>query len=366
MNMIENKNAELNRVNPQLPRVILNSADPVEIKNGATEPKFFYCRHMQPGLAGYKNERLLVDADAIKKMLPSLNGKPIYINHQDVDLNTMKEKAVGYIADAFWNELDGWAWAKMLIIDEEAQMAASTGWSVSNAYLPAEWGGGGTCNNVEFDRCITDGGFTHMALVQEPRYEEAKIFNPDQFKVYQEGKRQQLNELKNAKENQEKANPMKGFKFFKAKKEEVTAVDADTMVEITNDKGEVTAVPLSEIITEVQNAKVKKNEASEEVKEEMINDNTEVEVGGEKMNMKTLMAKYNAMKKNGAAEATEGEDKAEKENSKVEAKVEAKVETKTDHFAEISNANRNSETITTVDTAMNKLQRGKNRYGSGN
>lgn len=338
-----------------------------QVENSKPFPRFFYCRHMQPGLAGYAKERILVDADAIKRMLPSLSGKPIYINHQTVELDTMKEKAVGYIAESFWNELDGWAWAKMLLIDEEAQVAAQAGWSVSNAYIPTDWGGGGTCNNVEYDRSITNGDFTHLALVQDPRYEEAKIFSPDEFKNYQEGKRQQLAELKNSKTNEKKGSAM-SFNLFKREKKAVSTIDADTLVEITNDKGETVEVSVQDMIAAVQNAKMKKNEADHEAaeskakeakEEEKLNENTEVSVGEEKMTLKELMNRYGSVKANEAESKADEKKEETKENSKG-----SDSEKKPDHFSEISNANRRVETVSTVDTLTNKVQRGKNRYGS--
>lgn len=366
---------EVEGVNTLPPHEIRNSADDVDlgapIENGAAVPQIFYARHMQPGLAGYKNERINLDADSIKRMLPSLDGKPIYINHQNVVLDTMKQQASGYIANSFWNELDGWAWCKMVLIDAEAQTAARSGFKVSNAYIPSDWGGAGVCNAVPYDRAITNGRFTHLALVRDPRYEQADIFTPEQFKAYQDEKRQELAEIKNANDNQPGVNKMP-FNFFKPKKEAVAAVDADTMVEITNDKGEVVeTVSLATMIEEVQNAKVKKNEmADAETAAELMNENTEVTVGEEKMNMKELMNRYEAACKSKKdaeektnAAATAAPVAAEAPAAPVAAPTPAPA--KVDHFAEISNANSKPDgKVITVDTQINRLQRGKSRYGT--
>ncbi|MGB2578128.1 hypothetical protein AAIR98_000046, partial [Elusimicrobium simillimum] len=59
------------------------------------------------------------------------------------------------------------------------------------------------------------GYYTHLALVANPRYEEAEIMTPEDFKAYKEAKRAQLNQLQNskddAKEKKSMANPFKLF-----------------------------------------------------------------------------------------------------------------------------------------------------------
>lgn len=338
------------------------------VKNAKDYPSFYYCRHMQPGLAGYENERILVDADAIKKMLPSLAGKPIYLNHRDVELDTIKTDAAGYVAESFWNELDGWAWTKMLLIDEAAHLAATGGWSVSNAYVPTDWAGGGTCNNVEYDRSITNGKFTHLAMVQDPRYEAAKIFSPEEFKRYQEGKRQQLNELKNSKTEPKKGKAM-FTKLFANKREEVSTIEAATHAEFQNAKGETVTVSVEDMVKAVENSTKQAESAAQTVL-----------VNGKQIPMEELTKAYltvenaKSMKKNEAedkkdeaadlAKENAEDEKDEKENA--DDKDETKENSKTDHFKEISNANRSTAVVTTVDTQQNKVQRGKSRYGSGN
>ena len=330
------------------------------VVNAKDFPRFFYARHMQPGLAGYENERILVDADAIKRMLPTFAGRPIYINHRDVVMDTLKQDAVGFVVDPFWNELDGWAWAKIMLIDDEAVNAASNGYSVSNAYIPHEWAGGGMCNNVGYDRAITTGSFTHLALVQDPRYEEAKIFTPEQFKAYQDEKRQQLNALKNSKTEEKKGKPM--FEFFKNTRQPVTDVDAETSMEMTNSKGEKVVISVTDMIKAVENAK------APEAKPQT------VMVNGKEMPVTELVAAFNALQNAKPAESEKKEEVKEviKENAAADdsadaaAKAAEKENSKTDHFAELSNANRSATVVTNVDQLHNKVARGQARYGSGN
>ncbi len=342
-----------------------------EQRNASQFPRVFYCRHMQPGIAKYENETILVDTDAIKKMMPSAIGKPVYIFHQDVDLEKLKEQAAGYIVDSFYLKEDGWAWFKFLAIDDACYNAIEGGWSVSNAYLPTNWGGSGTKNNAPFDREVLDGEFTHLAIVPDPRYEKACIMTSEQFKIYKDNLNRELEELHNSKTNQ-KGKTM--FKLFKNTKEEVSTVDADTMVEIENGK--------SVSITEMINA-IKKNDddaaakkaAEKAAEEEKKNADPMVKVNGEDMPLSELINQYNAMmKKNAGDDDAADEDADDLENAdddvaagkKAEKEAEKKNgKDKTDHFTELKNAhNKAQEPVAMIETSIDQCARGTARYGS--
>ncbi len=168
-----------------------------ETRNEKDFPESFFCRHMQDGITGRNphvpgDGKLFVSNEAIKKMAPSLKNKPVYVDHQDVKLETLKKDADGYITRSFYNELDGWLWAEMIIISDEAKQKIREGFGVSNAYIPIETKGKGTCNAVDFDEEIVSGEFTHMAIVPNPRYEEAIIYTPQGFEDYQKKKSKNL------------------------------------------------------------------------------------------------------------------------------------------------------------------------------
>lgn len=345
------------------------------IENASQFPQIFYCKHMFPGLAGYENEDILIDADAMKRMLPSMQGKPIYVEHQPVDLANLQQEADGYVTKAFYNPNDGWAWAEMLIVSDEGMKAVRSGWSVSNAYTPTEWGAGGTMHNVDYDRKIVNAQFTHLALVPNPRYEDAEIFTPDEFKNYQEEKKNEL-ELRNSKTG---ATPM--FKLFQKKNEEIknaNEITEDTFLTIKNDKGEDIQVSIGEMLNAVkknddeEKAKKEKEEKENKAKikndedEDMLNDDTDVNIGDIRMKLGELMNKYNAcMKKNADekekkdkenAEAAEKKEKENKEDEKKNSKF----------FTELKNAKEvNGLTPSPViELSMDKLARGKKQYGS--
>lgn len=340
--------------------------------NARAFPVIFYCRHMLPGVCAYESENILLDADGMKASAPSMVGKPVYVQHQKVNLDNIQAEADGWVVDCFYNELDGWLWAKCLAVSDEAQTAIANKWSVSNAYKPTDWSDAGQHLGVDYDRKIRKHEFTHLAIVPNPRYEEAKIFSPEEFKSYQEEKRTQLDELQNSKPVE--GHPM--FKFFQKKNEELKnglPADADlSTIEIEIEGGK--RMPLSEIINAVkkneEDEKAKKKDDEEkENKKKMWNEDTEVTVGEDKMPLKDLMNKYNAMCKTNADEEEKKEKEkknAEKEEKEKKEKEEKEKEEKENakRMLELQNAHTKKSPVV-IDLKMDKVARGKDRYGSG-
>lgn len=356
-----------------------------EKKNASQLPSLFYCKHMETGLCGYEDETILIDGDDIKKMIPTFNGKPLYVLHQDVDVENLQEKADGYVVESFYNELDGWLWAKFIAVSDDAHDVIGRGWSVSNAYIPTEWGTGGTHHNVAYNRKITGGEFTHLALVPNPRYEEARVFTPAEFKDYQSQKRNNLQELHNSKSN---LGVKKMFrKMFKTDKKEVASLDEATSVVLENGK---------EIdIAEMVNAVIEAEKANEAKEEEKINMDAEVKVGDKTMPIRELVNKYNNLTKENTDDKDE-DDKKEKDNKKNsdagddkekanEDKKEEKENTDAEddkknedgddkkedekknakHFEQLCNAGFDGESnVKVIETSSSMVQRGNDRYGS--
>ena len=329
-------------------------------ENASKFPEFYYCRHMQPGVCGYENETILVDTECMKKMLTTAEGLPVYIDHQKVKLDTLKEDAAGYITGSFYNELDGWGWFKIIIIDDDAHRAAQQKWRVSNAYRVKQFGNGGTKNNVPYDREIKDAEFTHLAIVQNPRYEGALILTPDEFKRYQEEKRAELAEKQNSKPS--KGFFMAGFKFFKNKREEVSEIDDDTMVDI-GDGQTVSVKELRNSLVEEKKAAAKRLEDEKRNKK---NEDDMVECEGEKVPMKDLIASYkkNKMKKNESEteeEKKKAKEKADKENAEKEEKEKKEKEEKENKERDEEEKKNALAAKTRDDAFMNELKNANNR-----
>jgi len=259
-----------------------------------------------------KTSAFLLNPMHSKKMIPTLTGKPIFINHQPVDLQNLKEQAEGYIVESFYNQLDGYAWAKMMVTDDNANEAIANGFKVSNSYIPVKEERPGEFHNVKYDTRIVDGKFTHMALVRNPRYEAADILTPAQFQDYQNAKQAELNALNNSKPDNKKGSSI--MKFFKTKKEETTEIDKDTVVEMQNAKGETVSATVAEMQAAYEADQEAKAKAKEMENAKKVDETSTVEVNGKAISIADLKAAFlNAKaKKNDAGEV--GDDVDENTN----------------------------------------------------
>jgi len=336
----------------------------VEKQNASDFPKYYYTRHMQAGLCGYEDETILVDTDAINKLAATFKGKPVYIEHQDVKLDTLKQDAAGYVQDTFMG-VDGWLWSEIMVTDDEAHEVINKGWAVSNAYVPTMWGEGGTKNNLPYDREVLAGEFTHLALVPNPRYEGAKIYTPEQ---YQARNTQLVNSLANSNPTEKKGNVMSKFTFFKTKREEVSNASEADSVQYVNAKGEKVEISIEEMVNALESDE-KQNAVLEK----------KVKVNGKEISVAEALErleKLNAKKKNEAEEEKDNEsDEEEKENedevdeekdneSDEEKENEDEDEKKNSHFKEMKNAHLKNSGAIRIETTMTKLNRGNSLYGS--
>ena len=298
---------------------------------------------MQPGLCGYDAETVLVGLEAIKRMLPTLNGKPVYIHHRSLgDLPNMEDHAVGYITDSFIDPVDGWLWSKVIIIKDEGHEAIlQKEWSASNAYVPTDFEDGGKHVNVPFDRKITNGRFTHLAITPTPRYGDAKIYTPGQ---YEARNTQLVNSLAQPQTEEKKDSSV--LKFFKNKQEEVSEISADTSVELTNSNGDKTVVSVQQMIDAVSGATKAKPQT--------------FKVGDKEMTAEELVNSYQALQAK-----SEEDDAALKAAVKEKAEADAAAAVASEQrFDELSNAHTKEAKPIQVATVASQLQRGQTLYGS--
>lgn len=104
-------------------------------------------------------------------------GVPVIINHKDINKDNANDERVGVVSNVWFDDKDGWYWCDGVIWDETAQnLITDKGWSVSCSYdVKLADDAGGTENNVPYDIEFLDGVFTHLAIVDNPRYERANI-----------------------------------------------------------------------------------------------------------------------------------------------------------------------------------------------
>lgn len=149
-------------------------------KESDTWPELFKCRFIQPGLISYNDigaGMVLVGKDAIDRMAPTFVGRPVIdTRHKDVQPKDFENEADGVVAGKpYWGQ-DGWQWVDFIAWDPDTKEHCRSGnYFVSCAYIPTETKDGGTQNNIAYDQEVTNGEYTHLAIVKNPRYNGAVI-----------------------------------------------------------------------------------------------------------------------------------------------------------------------------------------------
>ena len=281
--------------------------------NAKQEPRIFYARHIAPGVCGYEDETVYLSEDALRKMDSTFAGKPIYVNHQKVNLDNLQEEADGYVIESFYLPEDGAHWTKNIVVSDKGHEAIGKGWAVSNAYIPDEFGAGGEWHNLPYDREITNAHYTHLAIVENPRYEEAVIMTPEEFKTYKESKREQLKQLENSKN--QKGEKRMNWKLFDKKEKTNSDEISKTMVELSNGS----TISIGEMINAVE------EDIKAKEKTDKCNDTLEevVKVNGEDMKVADPIKAYEKnAKKNEEDKEKDSEDDDKKEDKKASKKNE--------------------------------------------
>ena len=210
-----------------------------------SQGQVFYGMHFYPGVARYETPgqepfTVLINENVIRKMGQTFAGRPIFVQHvNDVEenVNLLRENADGWVIESFFNQADGKNWAKFILVSDKAFEAVRAGWKLSNAYFPECEDTPGLWNGVPYDRVVVGGEFDHLAIVQNPRYEESVIMTPEQFKTYNEKKTVELTRLANS--NDKKGDKQMKLNIFKRTKIE-NSVDLDGMiVELPKSKKEM-------------------------------------------------------------------------------------------------------------------------------
>ena len=131
---------------------------------------------IEKGVCTYNDETIYLSQEALNKAIASIKGRPVVIKHQKVTPQNMEDHAVGYVSGCGFSEWDASFYCDFLVFDDEGKEVIAKDYSVSCAYIPKAFGKGGTWHNTPYDREVTELEFTHLALVPDPRYEDAKIY----------------------------------------------------------------------------------------------------------------------------------------------------------------------------------------------
>jgi hypothetical protein len=369
--------------------------------------KIYYGLHFQPGVAEYKDIpkedgsplRIFVNSDTARKMDPSFAGKPIFVKHKTEVNEEEFSKAVGYVVESFFNKTDGNHWAKFIITKDEGEEKIRDGWALSNAYFRVKESAGGRYHGVDYDTQVNEGMYEHLAIVNDPRYEESKVLTPDQFKQYNSEKEQELLKLANSKNEKTKKERRGMLHIFKREKVENSADLENMMVTLPRSGKDIT---ITDLVKNADDSEMKKDEPK------MANGEDMVEVGDKKMSVNELAEMYQNMcdekeksKNDDGKKAEEsksdalGNEEEEKEKSKneeeekeksmeneEEKEKEKKAENKkkksknsmsddafpdkitNEHFEALKNAPSSKHQAVTNSVNFDGIAKGKSKYGS--
>jgi len=275
------------------------------VKNSApadATPKAFKSRFILPGLVNYPEKEAwkmgLIQKPTLDKMLGSFIGSPVVdVTHKPIPSplpeNWFRENADGVVSKAWFNEADGWYWCEFLVwTPETKEHCDSETFGVSCAYDILEANAGGEHNKIPFDIEIIDGKYTHLAIVQNPRYEG--VGRIDRV-VY------------NSTDNQG-GSLMNLLEIFKGKdgKEVKNSFEGDLSAQTVDVDGK--QVSLKELIDVFKAEEAEKAKSAEVGAKNALTDETEFEIDGKKTTLKNMCDSYRA--KN-AASAKEEEKKPE-------------------------------------------------------
>ena len=369
-----------------------------------TGGKIMYGMHFYPGLAQYSEPnkepfKIFLNEDTLRKMDSSFAGKPIFVEHVsevDSNLDELRKDADGWVVESFFNSVDGKHWVKMIVVSDKAERAIKNGFRLSNAYIPRLNGKAGQWNGIDYQNEVVDGEYEHLAIVNNPRYDESVIMTPEEFKMYNENLQIELKRIANSKP-QEKESMMSKLKFWNKQPVEKSIDVENLSVTLPKSGKEFSIFQIVNAMDEMEMKKKDEEEKMENKKKMNKEEETDTDLKPEKVSLdvegdlhnedeeemaeeeekkKEVKNKKIKMKNKEEKEMDdcmsndeqEDEEKMEKEkemkNKKMKNELEAK---KKDNFDSIKNAPSLAE-INKINnnyaSSFDKLTRGKARYGS--
>lgn len=159
---------------------VLNSISLQDAKDLEEKGKgqHFVSRFIEPGIAEYKNSfgKILITKETLDKFIRTIIGVPVIIKHKDIDSSNVDKERVGVVSEVWYDSNDGWYYCSGVLFDSQAiDLVKNQGWSVSCTYDFETDNKKGTYHGLDYDMQFTNGEFLHLALVPNPRYEEANI-----------------------------------------------------------------------------------------------------------------------------------------------------------------------------------------------
>ncbi len=216
-----------------------------------TKGKTFKAQFIRAGVVKYDDETILVREENLHMIANSFEGVPVIVGHEFITENNVDDLKVGICGKAnLGGGFNGFKDIDIIIDDDRGLQAINAGFSVSCSLKPTKTLGSGTYNNVPYDREVTEAQGLHMALVEEPRYEEAVIFensksSKDKEKDNNIIKASMFKLFNNSKKNKEmdleNTNILIGEKTFKASEVLENSKDGKSLIlksDIFNNEGD--------------------------------------------------------------------------------------------------------------------------------
>lgn len=270
--------------------------------NAKTWARPFTARLLEPGLVSYEDRGCgiaLLRKETIDRCIHSYVGRPVVVRHRKTSPKNMKEVGHGYVTEVFFNPSDGWWYGRGVVDTDEAADAINKDGFCSVAYdVVGTPGPGGSWHDIDYDEEIQGFTATHLAVVPNPRYEEATI---------------RLNSKATTKENR----TMK-LAFWK-KTPTAPARENASAAPAADEAAKVAAA--KKAADEAEAAKARENAASvtDITGESELEIPTGVEGKTEKVTLATLIECYNARSLDGEDEIDVGNGKRAKLNAVVAA-----------------------------------------------
>lgn len=134
----------------------------------------FRARFLQAGLVKYDFGICLLKKETIDKFINTFINCPVIFDHSD---DIKPEDEHGKITNIWFAPEDGWFWCSGHL-DDEGVYKVQNGYNVSCQYRITEISDndeGRLHNGNPYDKEILNGVFEHLAIVKNPRYEDAFI-----------------------------------------------------------------------------------------------------------------------------------------------------------------------------------------------
>lgn len=338
----------------------------------------FTSRWIEPGIVSYEDsggDKELLRKETIDRYCDTFIGRPVVIKHRKVTPQTMENMAQGYITRVWFEPADGWFYCEGIITGDEAKDRIDGGWSVSCSYhVTATKERPGSYHAIPYVREITAFDGEHLAIVENPRYEGATIrLNSKPKKETTVKNLFKLFRKSVAAPRSNETPPAKDPKS-EAPASHDNEIKGDTLIEVADGK----TASISELV-ERYNAKPSDSE-------ELSPESTIEVAPGKLVTLKDLVERYNDVKPYGhpCVKRNEGEsdedykarcnkfdedEKDKKDNSDEDKKDNSRKESpNVQSFrvlaAAASNVVQSVDRSNSADTESERLQRGRERYGS--